>query len=91
MNALEIAQGVKYLSCPLKEQCSCSLDLEEPCCHLPSIQAQECCSVSESDGAAEPGGLEQGQEQSCELPIGKRGQDLKGGLYKREFKVIDIP
>lgn len=47
--------------------------------------------LSESDGTAEPGGLEQGQEQSYELPIGKRGQDLKGGLYKREFKVIDIP
>lgn len=61
--------------------------LRKPCCHLPSSQAQEGCSVNESDGTAEPEGLEQGQAQSSELPIGKRGQDSKDGHYKREFQL----
>lgn len=33
--------------------------------------------LRERDSAAEPGDLEQGQAQSCELLVGRRGQVLK--------------
>lgn len=41
ITAPEIACEVKYHACPLKEEHSCSVDWEEPCCDLLPGQAQE--------------------------------------------------